>query len=144
MSNGMAGFGRHSNTIGLQRGSKNAAKADEAGPPPIAPLAPGGADLAGDDAARSSLEENRRLPSRIYQQNLDRNRANYAALTPLSFLARTSAVYPDKLAVVHGDLRFTYAEFRDRCHRLASALARRGIGPGDTVAIMAPNVPAML
>jgi fatty-acyl-CoA synthase len=115
-----------------------------AGAAPIAPFASGGADLAREDASRSTLEESRRVPSRIYQQNLDRNRANYAALTPLSFLARSSAVYPDKLAVVHGDLRFTYAEFRDRCHRLASALAARGIGIGDTVAIMAPNVPAML
>jgi fatty-acyl-CoA synthase len=80
----------------------------------------------------------------IYRQHLDRNRANYAPLTPLSFLERSAAVYPSKTAVVHGDIRLSYALFRERCHRLASALARRGIGEGDTVAIMAPNVPAML
>ncbi len=84
------------------------------------------------------------MPSNIYREHLDRNQANFTALTPLSFLARTVAVYPDKTAVVHGDRRFTYAQFGERCRRLASALAKRGIGTGDTVAIMAPNVPAML
>lgn len=84
------------------------------------------------------------MPSSIYREHLGRNSANYAPLTPLSFLARTVAVYPDKTAVIHGDRRYSYAEFGERCRRLASALARRGIGLGDTVAIMAPNVPAML
>jgi fatty-acyl-CoA synthase len=79
-----------------------------------------------------------------YASGLDRGPANYAPLTPLSFLARAAAVYPTKTAVVHGDRRFTYAEFQARCRRLASALVRRGIGRGDTVAVMAPNVPAML
>src|SRR5882724_1353412 len=84
------------------------------------------------------------MPSNIYRQHLDRNPANYAPLTPLSFLARTVAVYPDKTAVIDGDRRYSYAEFGERCRRLASALAKRGICEGDTVAIMAPNVPAML
>jgi len=84
------------------------------------------------------------MPSNIYRQHLDRNPANYAPLTPLSFLDRTVAVYPDKTAVIHGDRRYSYAEFGQRCRRLASALAKRGIGTGDTVAVMAPNVPAML
>jgi fatty-acyl-CoA synthase len=75
---------------------------------------------------------------------LERQSANYAPLTPVSFLARAAAVYAGKTAVIHGDTRFTYAEFQARCLRLASALRRRGIGRGDTVAIMAPNVPAML
>jgi fatty-acyl-CoA synthase len=75
---------------------------------------------------------------------LERQSANYAPLTPVSFLARAAAVYAGKTAVIHGDTRFTYAEFQVRCLRLASALRRRGIGRGDTVAIMAPNVPAML
>jgi fatty-acyl-CoA synthase len=65
-------------------------------------------------------------------------------LTPLSFLEWSAAVYPDKCAVIHGEVRYSYAEFHGRCHRLASALAGRGIGVGDTVALMAPNVPAML
>ena len=84
------------------------------------------------------------MPSSIYRQHLDRNKANFAPLTPLSFLERSASVYPDKTAVIHGDLRFTYRQFRDRCRKLAAALARRGIGEGDTVAIMSPNVPAML
>jgi fatty-acyl-CoA synthase len=76
--------------------------------------------------------------------HLAKNAANFAALTPLSFLARTAAVYPDKLAVIDGARRFTWREFDARCRRSAGALARRGIGTGDTVAVMAPNVPALL
>src|SRR2546430_5473683 len=73
-----------------------------------------------------------------------RNRANYAPLTPVSFLRRSADVYPDKVAVIHGDRAFTYREFHERCRRLASVLAARGVGRGDTVAVMAPNVPALL
>ena len=79
-----------------------------------------------------------------YQQNLDRNPANYAPLTPISFLERAADVYPGRTAVIHGAWRADYAELRRRCRRLASALAGRGVGPGDTVALMLPNVPAML
>src|SRR5574342_595372 len=79
-----------------------------------------------------------------FEVGLDRGPANYAALTPLSFLARSAAVYPTKPAVIHGDRTFTYAECYARCRRLASALTRRGIGIGDTVTVMAPNVPALL
>jgi fatty-acyl-CoA synthase len=75
---------------------------------------------------------------------LERNRANFAPLTPVSFLERSADVYPDKVAVVHGDRRTTYREFAARVRRLASVLARGGIGPGDTVAAMAPNVPPLL
>ncbi|HJR50199.1 MAG TPA: AMP-binding protein, partial [Gemmatimonadales bacterium] len=80
----------------------------------------------------------------VFDQDLDRRAANYAPLTPLSFLAWAAHVYPGKPAVVHGDRSFTYAELYARCRRLASALARRGVGRGDCVAVMAPNVPAML
>src|SRR5438874_1809621 len=76
--------------------------------------------------------------------HLARNPANFTALTPLGFLARAAAVYPYKLAVIDGARRFTYREFYERCRRFADALRRRGIGPGDTVAVMAPNVPALL
>ena len=79
-----------------------------------------------------------------YETGLDRNPANYQPLTPLSFLDRSALVYPHKTAVIHGDTSFSYREFYERCCRLASALARRGIGLGDTVAVMAPNVPALL
>src|SRR4051812_16135875 len=75
---------------------------------------------------------------------LQRNPANYAALSPLGFLPRSAAIYPDKTAVIDGERRFTYREFYERCRRFADALRRRGIGPGDTVAVMAPNVPALL
>ncbi|HEV8678501.1 MAG TPA: acyl-CoA synthetase [Stellaceae bacterium] len=76
--------------------------------------------------------------------HLARNPANFAALTPLGFLARAAAVYPDKLAVIDGARRFTYRQFYQRCRRFADALRRRGIGRGDTVAVLAPNVPALL
>jgi fatty-acyl-CoA synthase len=76
--------------------------------------------------------------------HLARNAANHAALTPLNFLARAAAVYPEKVAVIDGARRFTYREFYRRSCRMADALRRRGIGAGDTVAVMAPNVPALL
>src|SRR5438045_2632879 len=76
--------------------------------------------------------------------HLARNPANFTALTPLGFLARAAAIYPDKLAVIDGARRFTYREFYERCCRFADALHRRGIGPGDTVAVLAPNEPALL
>src|SRR3954471_4727621 len=79
-----------------------------------------------------------------YERGLERNPANFVALSPVSFLERAADVYPDKVAVVHGDLRYTYAQFRERVRRFASRLAERGIGRGDTVAVMAPNVPALL
>ncbi len=62
-----------------------------------------------------------------------------AALTPLDFLARSAFVYPEKVAVVDGDKSYTYREFNERIHRLASALSRIGIGPGDRVAVLSPN-----
>jgi len=78
-----------------------------------------------------------------YETGLDRNSANYMALTPLSFLPRAAAVYPERTAVVHGSQRFTWAEAHQRCRRLAAALAARGIGKGDTVAAMLPNTPPL-
>ena len=78
-----------------------------------------------------------------YETGLDRNPANYVPLSPLSFLARAAEVYPDRVAIVHGDSETTWRETYRRCRRLASALARRGIGVGDTVAVMAPNVPGI-
>ena len=78
-----------------------------------------------------------------YNLGLDKNPANYVPLSPLSFLRRAAEVYPDHLAVVHGKHRQTWRETYLRCRRFASALRRRGVEPGDTVAIMAPNTPAM-
>jgi fatty-acyl-CoA synthase len=78
-----------------------------------------------------------------YRDGLGRNKANYASLSPLSFLPKAAAVHPDRVAIIDGAWRSTWAETYDRCRRLASALTKRGVGAGDTVAIMAPNVPAI-
>jgi len=80
----------------------------------------------------------------IYDRDLDKNPANYQPLTPLSFLERAAQVYPDHLAVIHGDLRRTYRDFYARSRKLASALAKHGIKRGDTVAVLLANTPAML
>ena len=81
--------------------------------------------------------------SNPYEQDLDKNRANYAPLTPLSFLERSAYTYPDRVSVVHGARRYTWKETYARCRRLGSALARRGVGLGDTVAAMLANTPEM-
>jgi len=78
-----------------------------------------------------------------YNVELDKNAANFTPLSPLSLLARTAYVYPGRIAVIHGDVRFNWSEVYARCRRLASALKARGIGVGDTVAAMLPNVPEM-
>ena len=79
-----------------------------------------------------------------YADGLDKNPANFVALSPLSYLARTAKVYPERLAMIYGERRQSWGQTYARCCQLAGALARRGIGPGDTVAAMLPNVPAML
>ena len=79
-----------------------------------------------------------------YDQNLDRNAANFAALTPLSFIERTASVYPERLAIVHGDLRQTWGQTYARCRQLASSLRKAGIGKNDTVAVILPNTPPMV
>jgi fatty-acyl-CoA synthase len=78
-----------------------------------------------------------------YEAGLDRNAANYVPLTPLGFIARTAAVFPERLAVVHGARRYRWAETYRRCRQLASALRRRGIGKNDTVAVMGANTPEL-
>ena len=79
----------------------------------------------------------------IYDIDLDQVEANHAPLSPLSFLRRTAAVYPDYISVVHGARRYTWAETYSRCRRLACALAKQGVKKGDTVAVMASNTPEM-
>lgn len=80
----------------------------------------------------------------MYATGLDKNAANFAALTPLDFIARAAEVYPERLAVVHGAIRRNWAQTYARCRQLASALEKAGIRPGDTVAAMLPNIPAMV
>jgi fatty-acyl-CoA synthase len=84
------------------------------------------------------------LSMSIYENGLDKTPANHQPLTPLSFLARAARVWPERTAVIHGAARTSYREFYMRCRRLASALAARGIGKGDTVAALFANTPAML
>ncbi len=79
----------------------------------------------------------------IYEQHLDQTRANHTALSPLSYLERAAAVYPDYPSVVYGARRFTWGETYARCRQLASALAGHGVGRGDTVSIIAANIPEL-
>lgn len=79
-----------------------------------------------------------------YAVDLDKNPANYQPLTPLTFLERAAAVFPDRVAIIHGRARTTYAQMYARARRLGSALAKRGIGTGDTVSVMLSNTPPML
>jgi fatty-acyl-CoA synthase len=78
-----------------------------------------------------------------YDRDLDKNDANFVPLTPLTFLARSASIYPDHLAVIYGDVRRTWSESYARCRQLASALKNRGIDAGDTVAVIAPNIPEL-
>ena len=83
------------------------------------------------------------MPS-IFDRDLPRTEANFAPISPLSFIERTAEVYPERLAVVHGDLRHSWREVYIRCRQLASSLVRIGVGKGDTVAVMLPNTPPMV
>ena len=84
------------------------------------------------------------MSANIYETCLGRTDANHVPLTPLHFLDRSADQFPDRIAIIHGDLRQTWAETRNRCRRLASALVKRGVKRGDTISILAPNTPAML
>ncbi|SFM14227.1 acyl-CoA synthetase [Marinobacter zhejiangensis] len=80
----------------------------------------------------------------IFETGLEQVHANHSVLSPLDFIARTASVYPDYPSVIHGAIRYNWSQTYDRCRRLASALVGRGIGKGDTVAVMLPNIPAMV
>src|SRR5262245_8943005 len=71
------------------------------------------------------------------------NAANFAPLSPVSFLPRSAEIHPNRIAVIHGARRYSYRQFYDRARQLASALAQAGIRAGDTVSVMLPNVPTM-
>src|SRR5205085_1370498 len=76
-----------------------------------------------------------------YELGLDKSAANFVPLTPIGFLRRSAAIYPNRIAVVHGARRYSWCEALQRCRRLAGALAAHGVGRGDTVALLAPNIP---
>jgi len=78
-----------------------------------------------------------------FEMSLDKNPANYIALSPLTFLKRSADVYPNKLACIHGEQRISWGECYQRCVRLASALEKQGVKKGDVVSVMLPNIPAM-
>lgn len=80
----------------------------------------------------------------IYESNLDKNLANYESLSPLSYLKRAATLYPDEVSAIHGSRQYNWRETYTRCRQVASALAKRGIATGDTVAAMLPNIPEML
>ena len=82
--------------------------------------------------------------SHIFVDGLEQNSANYAPMTPLSLIERAAQVYPQRLAIVHGNLRQDWQTTYQRCKQLASALKKQGIGRGDTVAVMLPNTPPMV
>ena len=82
--------------------------------------------------------------SNIYEHGLDKNAANFSPITPISFIERAATIYPNKVAVAHGDLKRTWSQTYARTRQLASALIKAGVGVGDTVAVMLPNTPPMV
>jgi fatty-acyl-CoA synthase len=84
------------------------------------------------------------MPNTIFDTDLPRTAANLAPLSPLTFIERAATVFPRRPAIVHGSIRRDWAELYARCRRLADALSRRGLGRGDTVAVMLPNTPEMV
>ena len=110
---------------------------------PVKSRAPGARLPAPRPAPHPAPHKAAALSHNIYERDLDRTAANFAALTPLQFIERTASVHPDRPALIHGSRRQSWSETYQRCKRLASALEKVGIGPGDTVAIMAPNIPEM-
>ena len=85
-----------------------------------------------------------KMESHPFDTDLDKNKANYVPLSPLSFLARCANAFPSRTSVIYEKQQFTWRETQARCHSLASALAKRGVGKGDTVSVMLPNVPPAL
>lgn len=84
------------------------------------------------------------MTENIFEQNLDKNPANYQPLTPLSLFARTAAIFPNHVAIIHGESRTTYADFYKRSVKLASAISKSGLKKGETVSVMLSNTPSML
>src|SRR6476646_8382023 len=119
---------------------------------PMMPYCASGMAMAATSiGARNALRHRRRcneidesMSIHSYEYGLPKTPANFQPLTPLTFLERAAAVFPEHTAVIHGALRCNYRDFYARARRLASALAQRGVGKGDTVSVMLANTPAML
>ena len=93
--------------------------------------------------ARNKLAAARKNPAGMWAA-LKPNAANFSALSPLTLLPRAAEIFPERVAVIHGEKRYTYAQFYERARRLATALRRKGVGRGDVVSVMLPNIPPML
>jgi fatty-acyl-CoA synthase len=126
---------------GRSKGVRAAAKVSRAAPKKGRRKTQAARKGAGKSPAKSPRKA---APSRSPFAALKPNRANFAPLTPISFLARSADIHPDRTAIIHGARHITYRQWQERARRLASALARRGVKAGDTVSAMLPNVPAML
>ena len=92
----------------------------------------------------ATVKRTRVSAASIYDVHLDRTPSNFQPLTPLTFLRRAARTYPDAIAIIHGNRRYSYAEFYARSRRLASALLRAGLTRGNTVSVLLSNTPAML
>jgi fatty-acyl-CoA synthase len=134
---------------------KKKAAAKQQKPAPVRPRAPLPAKPASRGRRRKPLSRRsglRAAPRPVpkpaargkYDADLDRNAANFQPLTPLTYLERAASVFPDRTAIIHGRLRVSYAQYYARARQLGSALAKAGVGKGDTVAVMLANTPPML
>jgi fatty-acyl-CoA synthase len=143
---------------GKSRGGRGSARRAKAGKAPAAivraPLpqaaVPASRILKARRVAAQSRRPHRRdmplagaRPHGKYELGLGKNAANFAPLTPLQLIERAAASFPDHPSLVHGRRRYTWRQTYERARRLASALAKRGIGRGDTVAVLAPNIPEL-
>ncbi|MBM3371056.1 MAG: AMP-binding protein, partial [Betaproteobacteria bacterium] len=94
--------------------------------------------------ARDNLETAMTSRPNPYREHLDPNPANYAVLTPIDFLDWAAEAYPDRLALIHGDIRQSWAVVQKLCQQMAAGIQAQQLGVGDTVAVMLPNIPAMI
>ena len=94
-------------------------------------------------SANPNGKTGKQMSEQQYSTDLDKNPANFSPLSPLTFIERAASVYPQRVAQIYGDQRYTWSETYSRCRRFASALRKHGVKANDTVALMLPNVPAM-
>jgi fatty-acyl-CoA synthase len=127
-----------------RRGRKNVARSGKPNPTGKALRSSKGGDLRRSRKPSSVTSKRKASNGRALFGGLRPNAANFASLTPVSFLPRSADIHPDRVAIIHGTRRWTYRQFYQRSRQLASALAEAGVRAGDTVSVMLPNVPAMI